>query len=101
MPTKVYAYGPDYAVPPGRVLGERLEAHGISQAELGRRCGRSPKLISEIISGKAPIAPKTALQFEKVMGLDAGIWLGIEADYRSHQAVAEDAPERGGRHGAH
>ena len=62
----------------------------ISHAELARRCGRSPKLISEIISGKAAIAPKTALQFEKVMGLDASIWLGIEVDYRLHQAVAED-----------
>ena len=25
-------YSPDYAVPPGWVLEERLEAHGISQA---------------------------------------------------------------------
>ena len=85
MATATNQYQPDYAVPPGWIVEERLAALGISHAEFARRCGRSPKLISEIISGKAPIAPKTALQFEKVMGLDASIWLGIEADYRLHQ----------------
>ncbi len=80
-----YRYEPDYAVPPGSVLEERLEVHNISHAEFARRCGRSPKLISEIISGKAPIEPKTAVQFERVLGVDAGIWLGIESDYRLHQ----------------
>ena len=84
-------YQPDYAVPPGWIIEERLAAQGISHAEFARRCGRSPKLISEIISGKAPIAPKTALQFEKVMGLDASIWLGIEADYRLHRERQAEA----------
>ena len=84
MATATYRYEPDYAVPPGWVLEERLESHEISHAEFARRCGRSPKLISEIIAGKAPIEPVTALQFEKVLGVDAGIWLGIESDYRLH-----------------
>ena len=82
MTTTDYTYSPDYAVPPGWVLEDRLAAHNISYAEFARRCGRSPKLISEIIAGKAPIEPKTALQFENVLGVDAGIWLGIEASYR-------------------
>lgn len=37
------------------------------------RCERSVKLIREIISGKSPIEPKTALQFEKVLVVDADI----------------------------
>ena len=79
-------YKPDYSVPPGWILEEHLEVLGISHAEFARRCGRSPKLISEIISGKAPLEPKTALQFERVLGLDASIWLGIESDYQLHRA---------------
>ena len=86
MVTETNQYEPDYATPPGWVLEERLTAQGISHAEFARRCGRSPKLISEIIAGKAPIEPKTALQFEKVLGVDASIWLGIESDYRLHRA---------------
>ena len=82
MAVETNEYRPDYAVPPGWVLEERLEAQGISQAEFARRCGRSPKLISEIISGKASLEPATALQFERVLGVDASLWLGIEAAYR-------------------
>ena len=82
MAAKAHEYRPDYAVPPGWVLEERLEAQGISQAEFARQCGCSQTLISEIISGKAPLEPATALQFERVLGVDANLWLGIEADYR-------------------
>lgn len=85
MATATYRYDPDYAVPPGWILEERLEDRQISHAEFARRCGRSAKLISEIIAGKAPIEPVTALQFEKVLGLDASVWLGMESDYRLHQ----------------
>ncbi|MDE2998374.1 MAG: HigA family addiction module antitoxin [Gemmatimonadota bacterium] len=86
-------YRPDYAVPPGWVLAERLEAQGISHAEFARRCDRSAKLISEIVSGKAPIEPITAVQFERVLGVDAEIWLGIEKNYQLHQIREAEASE--------
>jgi addiction module HigA family antidote len=93
MATARDTYQPDYAVRPGWILEERLAAHGISHAELARRCGRSPKLISEIIAGKAPVGPETALQLEKALGMDASIWLGIEADYRLYKAREAEARE--------
>ena len=93
MATATNQYQPDYAVPPGWVIEERLAAYGISHAEFARRCGRSPKLISEIIAGNAPIEPKTAVQFEKVLGVDARIWLGIETDYRLHRIREAEARE--------
>ena len=93
MSTTTNQYSPDYAVPPGWVLQERLEAEAVSHAEFARRCGRSPKLISEIISGKAPLLPETALQFEKVLGVDASVWLGIESDYRLHRARDAEAQD--------
>ena len=88
MATATGRYEPDYAVPPGRVLKDRLDAHGITPAELARRCGRSAKLISEIVAGRAPVEPRTALQFEKVLGVDADVWLGSEKDYRLHRTRA-------------
>ena len=77
-----HRYDPDYAVPPGWVLEEHLDARDMSQAEFARRCGKSPKLIGEIIAGKAPILPETAARFAMVLGMDSEIWLGMEADYR-------------------
>lgn len=90
MTAAINTYTPDYAVPPGWILEEHLETHGMSHAEFARRCGRSAKLISDIISGKAPVEPGTALEFEKVLGMDASIWLGIEADYQLHKAREEE-----------
>jgi len=96
MATATNQFRPDYAVPPGWVLEERLEVQGISHAEFARRCGRSPKLLSEIIAGKASLEPETALQFEKVLGVDASIWLGIEADYQLHRARESEAADAEG-----
>lgn len=94
MATGINAYRPDHAAPPGHLLEEYLEARAFSQAEFARRCGRSPKLISEIVAGKAPIEPRTAIEFEKILGLDAGIWLGMEGDYRLHLAREAEASAR-------
>lgn len=67
-----------------------MRVRGLSQADLARRCGRSARLISEIISGKAPIEPETAIQFEMVLDLDSKVWLGIEANYRLHLARMDE-----------
>ncbi len=88
-------FQPDYAVPPGWILEEHLDVHGISEAEFARKCGCPPQLISEIIAGKAPVDSEIALQFEKELGLAASIWLGIEREYRLHQLREADTRNRG------
>lgn len=85
MVAAISQFKPDYAVAPGSVLKERLGVQGLSQAEFARRCGCSAKLIGEIIAGKAGIEPQTALQFEKVIGVDAGIWIGIDSNFQIHK----------------
>lgn len=93
-------YAPDYAVSPGAVLEERLAVHDISHAEFARRCGRSAKLIGEIIAGQAPVEPETALRFEKVLGVDSDIWRGMEKDYRLHRTRAAEAGKAAAAYGA-
>ena len=90
MTKTINEFRPDYALPPGRILESRLKVQEMTQAEFARRCGCSPKLISEIISGKAPLESDTALQFERVLGVAADIWVGIERDYRFHKARQEE-----------
>jgi HTH-type transcriptional regulator/antitoxin HigA len=90
MSTTENGFKPDYAVHPGMLLEQELEHGGLSQAEFARRIARSAKLVSEIISGKNPIEPETALQFERVLGIGADVWLGLEARYRLAQARAAE-----------
>ncbi len=90
MPAESRDYRPDYGVPPGRLLDEYLDGLGISAREFSRRCGRSAKLIVEIIAGKAPIEPETAMQFERVLGMGADVWLTMEAHYRLRLAEVEN-----------
>jgi HTH-type transcriptional regulator/antitoxin HigA len=80
---------PDFAVPPGETLQEMLDHFGLSQADLAERTGRPKKTVNEIVQGKAAITPETALQLEKVLGVEAAHWLGLEQTYRA--ALARQA----------
>lgn len=82
-------FKPDYIVCPGEILEETLEARGMKKSELAERCGRSEKMISQIISGQAPITAETAIQFERVLGVSANIWNNLEAKYRLAVAKTE------------
>jgi len=79
-------FQPDYAVRPGLLLEQELEHHQLSQAEFARRIARTPELVSEILNGRHPIEPETAIQFDRVLGIGADIWLKMESDYRLHQS---------------
>jgi HTH-type transcriptional regulator/antitoxin HigA len=86
-------FRPDYAIHPGMLLEQELEHRELSQADFARRIARTPKLVSEIISGKNPIEPETAIQFERVLGIGADVWLRMEADFRLYQARAAEKEE--------
>jgi addiction module HigA family antidote len=77
-----YVYSPDYAVAPGETLLETIQALGMNQVELAARTGRPLKTINEIIKGKESITPRTALQFERVLGIPAAFWNSLERNYR-------------------
>lgn len=79
-------FKPDYASPPGATLAETIEAMGLTQTELARRMGRPIKTINEIIQGKAALTADTALELERVLGVPAAFWNGLEANYREHLA---------------
>ncbi|KRT74914.1 MAG: plasmid maintenance system antidote protein [Deltaproteobacteria bacterium CSP1-8] len=87
---KDLAYSPDYAVPPGETLLETIEALGMTQADLAARTGRTLKTINEIVKGKAPIRPDTALQLERALGVPASFWNNRERNYREVMARREE-----------
>lgn len=80
----------DLAIPPGEYLVEVLEDLEMSQADLARRMGRPSQAINEIVHGKKAITPETAIQLEKVTGVPAHVWTGLEEEYRLILAQEEE-----------
>src|SRR6266853_371019 len=80
----------DLPVPPGELLAETLESVSLTQAELARRMGRPAQAINEIVRGTKEITAETAIQLERVVGVPAHIWLGLEAEYQHVKARRED-----------
>src|SRR5579863_9968626 len=75
------------AVPhPGEVVADYLEFHGWAQRDLARRTGLTPKTISEICNGKAPVTAPTALALEKVLQRPAHFWLNLQRQFDEAEA---------------
>ena len=87
-------FDPDYAVHPGEILGETLEARGMKKSDLATRCGLAQKTISQIINGKAPVTSETAIQLERVLGVSASLWNNLESNYRLFTAKISEQRER-------
>ncbi len=71
---------------PGETVQEYLDFLEWSQRDLARRTGLTPKTISEICNGKAPITPTTALAFEKAFQRPAHLWLNLQRQYDEAEA---------------
>jgi HTH-type transcriptional regulator/antitoxin HigA len=72
----------DLPIPPGEYLEEVIEELGMTKDELAKRMNRPAPKLSAIFKGVKAITPGTALQLEKVVGVAAHIWTGLEAEYR-------------------
>lgn len=77
-----HPFQPDYAIPPGETLRDRLSEIFLSQTELAARAGLSTKHISQIMQGIAPITLETAIALDRITGVPARVWNRLEADYR-------------------
>lgn len=89
----VNLYRPAKVSPPGTTVADLLEEKGIRQNELATRMDVSPKFVNEIIAGKAPITPPTALALERALGTPAGFWLAREARYQESRAREAQSAE--------
>ncbi|MDD4569985.1 MAG: HigA family addiction module antitoxin [Tepidanaerobacteraceae bacterium] len=84
---------PTIAIPPGETIRENMEFLGMNQEELAVRLGITPKHLSNIINGNAPITYETALKLESVIGPSAQFWMNLEANYQLNKARLEKREE--------
>ncbi len=98
MPSKEQAGIPftAEAVHPGEIVMEYLEFRGWTQRDLARRTGLTPKTVSEVCNGKAPLTPTTALSLERVLQRPARFWLNLQRQFDEaearQRAFAKSAP---------
>lgn len=86
----VNEYFPDYAVTPGEVLSHELELRGMTQQELAKRTGLTPKHIVSIVKAKSAITPSTAIMLERALGMPAEYWLNLESLYQEALARIDE-----------
>ena len=80
---------PDYAIPPGEILLETLDARGMTRKELATCIGLPEKHVTAVLEGDAPITPRLAWQFEKVLGVPESFWNNLEKNYKDALARLE------------
>lgn len=68
---------------PGETLLELLETYGISQIELAKRIGYTPKHINEVCKGNIGITPDMAIRLSTVFNLSSSFWNNLQANYDS------------------
>jgi len=62
-------------------MEEFLGPLGVSQSAFAIRLEISFARLNEIIRGKRAVTPDTALRLERVLGMPAGFWLGLQSDW--------------------
>ena len=88
---------------PGEMLLEEfLRPLEISQSAFAIRLGISFPRLNEIVRGKRGVTSDTALRLERVLGMSADFWLGLQLDWdlwhamrgRDAEAIAQLQPLR-------
>ena len=63
---------------PGEHLAEMLDDLGISPRRLAEAMGTPPALVGEIVGGRAPISPETAIRIGAALDMSAEFWLNLQ-----------------------
>jgi len=77
-------------VHPGEVLTKDfIEAHGITRYRVAKAMGVPQRRVDEICSGARGMSADTALRLERVFGVEAQVWLNLQARYDLEIATRE------------
>lgn len=70
-----------FAVHPGLVLKEELEARGLSGTALALKLRVPPQRINDVIGGRRALTAETALRLARFFGNDAAFWMNLQTAY--------------------
>ena len=85
---------PSEPVHPGLLLKEEIDYRGVTQKQLAQQMGVSKSVLKEIRNGKRTISIEYALYLEAVLGIDAQLWIQMQADYNLQVAKSDKSIRR-------
>ena len=74
---------------PGQLVGDNLEALGVSVTDGAKALGISRQQLHNVIAGRYGITPEMAMRLEKALGSTADTWLGMQMNYDLAQIQAK------------
>lgn len=77
---------PSEPIHPGELLKEEIRYRGISQKELAKYMEMSYTVLNEILNCKRAVTAEYALLFEAALGIEAAMWIRMQADYNMQMA---------------
>ena len=75
-----------FATHPGEVLKDEIMERGISQRQLAETMGLTYSVVNEILNGRRPLTPKTALMFEAALDVPADSLMYLQTKYNMQTA---------------
>ena len=80
---------------PGEMLLEEfLKPLEMTQVELAKRLEISYPRLNEIIKKKRSVTPDTALRLQRVLGMSARFWLGLQQDWDLWHAMRSESAKK-------
>lgn len=79
----------NYAIHPGILLQEEIDAMNLTQKEVAEKAGVSKTIINEVIKGKRSINAELAVRLESVLQSPARFWLNAQSMYDETMARAK------------
>ncbi len=72
---------PAYAIHPGEMLKDELDARDIKQNDFAKLIGYKATQLNEIIKGKRDVNADFALLIGKALGMDPSFWMGLQTQH--------------------
>lgn len=69
------------AIHPGELLLEEIEERELKKTDFAGHLGILPGNLSELFKGKRHINARLAVKLEKVLGISAEYWMGLQSAY--------------------
>lgn len=80
---------PSKPIHPGEMIRDEIEYRGISQMALASEIGIPASILNEVLNGKRAVNTEYALLLEAALGIEADLWLRLQADYNKQMAKSD------------